>query len=143
MQTHQTHRVVSRRWLVTVLLVIAASACTSAAGDATENTTAESTSSSSVETAIADAAGDVRPATYRSATVYAGSTDYSFEDVDGELIRFRVSNLPDEQTVELPGDLLEPDPLEGPPGPNPELLGAEFLLIYNSDGELIRVQRSE
>ncbi len=77
--------------------------------------------------------------TYRSATVYAGSTDFYFENDDGEIIEFRVSNLQDEQKIELPDDMLESGVLDGPPGANPDLVGEDFMLLYDDRGELIRV----
>ena len=81
-------------------------------------------------------------ATYQSATVYAASTDFYFEDRDGEIVEFRVSNLPEAQTMDLPEDMLEAEVVEGPPGPNPDLVGEEFLLVYDDQDRLIRVERS-
>lgn len=55
-------------------------------------------------------------------------------------VEFRVSNLPEAQTIELPGDLLESDVAEGPPGANPDLVGEGFLLVYDDQDQLIRVE---
>ncbi len=82
-------------------------------------------------------------ASYQSATVYAGATDYYFEDPSGEIVDFRVSNLSEEQAVELPNDMLDPGMVEGPPGANPDLVGEDFLLIYDGEDQLVRVELNE
>jgi len=80
-------------------------------------------------------------ATYQSATVYAASTDYYFEDKERKIIQFRVSNLPGKNNIDIPANLLESNVSEGPPGANPELVGKAFKLIYNEQDALVRVEK--
>lgn len=83
--------------------------------------------------------GRTQIVSYQSATVYAGATDFYFKDIDGQIVEFRVSNLPDPETIDLPDNMLDDAVVEGPPEANPDLVGEEFLLIYDQDDHLIRV----
>ncbi len=88
--------------------------------------------------------GEIKKAKFVNATVYAGSTDYSFK-IGEEELTVRVSNIPDEKDPgpKLPETLLESNPKEGPPGPNPEMVGKNFDLIYNDKGDLLEIKLSE
>lgn len=123
-----------------VLGVTTISACSSS-DESTQQPTTVVTDTEAVET-TATAESRTLLASYQGATVYAGATDYYFEDADNQIVEFRVSNLPDEQTVELPDNMLDPKVVEGPPGANPALVGESFLLIYDDD-QLVRVELSE
>lgn len=115
-------------------------ACSSGVGEVTEPTTLEAEVGPTTTTGSADAGEETLVATYRSATVYAAATDYFFEDAAGQPIDFRVSNLPEEQDVDLPPDMLDSTTVEGPPGANPDLVGREFVLVYNDERLLVRVE---
>ncbi len=83
----------------------------------------------------------VKIVTYQSATVYAASTDYYFEDKEGKTMKIRVSNLPEESKIVLPTNLLESNISEGPPGANPDLVGKTFKLLYNDQDVLARIEK--
>ena len=79
----------------------------------------------------------IGPLTYRSATVYAGSTDYYFANGAGREVRIRMGNL------ELAGSGFEPltaldETAEGPPSENPAMVGREFNICF--DGLDIRAE---
>ncbi len=78
---------------------------------------------------------------YKEAVVYAGSTDFVFENGKKETIMIRVSN--EENTIKFPGNMLDTATVEGPPGANPALVGKSFLIIKNSKGEVIEIKLSE
>lgn len=71
-------------------------------------------------------------ATYERADMYAGSTMFYFKDKNGKEIMVQNSNLEEEQTVEMPNNMMNPstDPEDLPPGENPELAGKMFVLSY-------------
>lgn len=77
-------------------------------------------------------------ATFESATVYTGKTDYAFKNAQGRLIQFSFSNLGENEpwNPTLPDNLLESN-VDGVPGANPELVGKTFLLIYGEGGDMI------
>lgn len=124
-----------------VLSVTTLVACGSSEEEAIQPTTTTALVESTETTGV-DNAGRAISASYQSATVYAASTDYYFEDSDGQVVEFRASNLPDEQSIELPDNMLDPDAVEGPPGANPDLVGEEFLLTYDENDQLVRVELS-
>ncbi len=69
------------------------------------------------------------PLTYRSATVYAGSTDYYFDKRTGEQLRIRVSNLETEGSGFESLTALD-DTEEGPPSENPAKVGLAFDVCF-------------
>ena len=75
-------------------------------------------------------------ATFQNATVYAAATDYYFETKEGKILEIRVSNLKKQQKVKLPEGMLVPSE-EGPPDPNPEMIGKLFKIDYNENGEAV------
>lgn len=82
--------------------------------------------------------------TYESCAVYAASNEYAFSDKKGEMILLMVSQLPEmkkEKHVKVPDNMLESmEDLEGPPGANPEMVGKEFLLIYDDNDQVIEIR---
>jgi hypothetical protein len=79
--------------------------------------------------------------TYQNAVMYAASTDFYFTNEKGEEISVRVSNLPEEQTVKFPGNLLESGAgIEGPPGANPDMVGKTFFIVKNEKGEVTEIR---
>ncbi len=82
--------------------------------------------------------------TYLNGVVYAASTDFYFENENGEEVSVRVSNLPEEQAVKFPANLLESDSeIEGPPGANPDMVGKAFFLVRNEKGEVTEIRPAE
>jgi hypothetical protein len=80
-------------------------------------------------------------AVYESCTVYAGATDYYFKSQDGEMLKFRNSNLPqEEKAVKVSVDLVDPGPGEGPPGANPAWVGRTFLMTLNEKDEVVAAE---
>jgi hypothetical protein len=80
-------------------------------------------------------------ATYQEATVYAGRTDYLFEDEIGGMLMIPFSNFDEIFPIELPENILESDEeLEGLPGVNQELVGKKFKLSYNTDGAVFKIE---
>lgn len=82
---------------------------------------------------------------YENCTVYAGSTKYYFKPAEGELIEVSVLNkgMEDEEIyrIKIPKNLIDDSKdLEGPPGPNPKMIGKKFKLIYNENDEVIEVR---
>ena len=83
-------------------------------------------------------------AIYEQATVYAGRTDYMFEDENGEMLMVEYSNFEETPSIELTENMLETDEnLEGPPGANPEMVGKKFKLSYNADGQVFKIELAE
>lgn len=79
-------------------------------------------------------------ATYQEATVYAARTDYAFENEIGELILIE-GNVYDDTAIDIPDNMLDDDEeIEGPPGANPDLVGKRFLLHYNTEGILFKIE---
>ncbi len=78
--------------------------------------------------------------TYESATVYAAATDYSFKDAKDHFIEIRVNDLDENPVVSLPGNLLESDVAEGPPGANPDLVGKRMRVTYGPDNEVNKIR---
>lgn len=86
-------------------------------------TTDKIDSQDSIKTVIVEAI-------YKNATVYAGATDYYFENAATQaLIEFRNSNLKEEITVEMPDNMLQ-ESEEGPPEANQKLVGKVFLIHF-------------
>lgn len=84
--------------------------------------------------------GTIIEATYQNATVYTGSTDYSFLTEEAEEIMIRIPNYEEEPSIIVPDGLLEnPDTLDGPQGMNPLLQGETFKLYYSKAGEVYKV----
>ncbi len=82
--------------------------------------------------------------TYLNGVVYAASTDFYFENENGGELSVRVSNLPEEQTVKFPANLLESDSeIEGPPGANPDMVGKTFFIVRNEKGEVTEIRPAE
>lgn len=80
-------------------------------------------------------------AVYESCTSYTGATDFVFRADDGKMIQFRYSDLTEEEpTIVLPVPLVDPNPGEGPPGPNPEWVGRRFLLTLNAQDEVVSLE---
>ncbi len=81
---------------------------------------------------------------FENATMYAASTDFYFKNENGEEVSVRVSNLPEEQTVKFPDNLLESDTgIEGPPGANPDMVGKVFFIVKNEKGEVTEIRPAE
>lgn len=82
--------------------------------------------------------------TYESCAVYAASNEYRFSEKDGNMILVMVSQLPEEKKkkpVIVPDNMLEStEGLEGPPGANPEMVGKEFILIYDENDEVTEIR---
>ncbi len=81
----------------------------------------------------------IGPLTYRSATVYAGSTDYYFTNRAGSQVRIRLSNLETEGSGFEPLTPLD-DSDEGPPSENPAMVGRSFTICFA--GLAIRAEAS-
>lgn len=80
-------------------------------------------------------------AVYESCTTYTGATDFVFRSEDGKMIQFRYSDLTEEEpAIVLPVPLVDPNPGEGPPGPNPEWVGRRFLLTLNAKDEVVSLE---
>ena len=98
---------------------------------------------SSTPTPQAAAEDEYHPvvAVYESCTSYTGATDFVFRTDDGKMIQFRYSDLTEEEpTIVLPVPLVDPNPGEGPPGPNPEWVGRRFLLTLNAKDEVVSLE---
>lgn len=78
--------------------------------------------------------------TYVDAVVYAGATHYYFSDADGAEIVVIESNDPGARKIRGADRLLEPDPIEGPPGPAPDLLNRPVILHHDDRGRVVAVQ---
>ncbi|GAB5554311.1 MAG: hypothetical protein Sapg2KO_39020 [Saprospiraceae bacterium] len=84
--------------------------------------------------------GTIIEATYQNATVYTGSTDYSFLTDQAEEIMIRIPNYEEESSIIVPDGLLESsDTLDGPPGINPLVQGKWFKLYYSEAGEVYKI----
>ena len=81
-------------------------------------------------------------ATYEAAVVYAGATDFVFKTENGEQLMIRESNLEEEQTIEMPDNMVtsSDDDEEGFPDANPELVGKKFEIMYNKKGQIYKIQ---
>jgi hypothetical protein len=88
----------------------------------TDSLTTNQVDTNSIKTIIVEA-------TYESATVYAGATDYYFKNIETEaIIEFRNSNYEEEEvSVEIPDNMLE-ETEEGPSEANGKLVGKVFLI---------------
>ncbi|MGK0388025.1 MAG: hypothetical protein ACI94Y_000753 [Maribacter sp.] len=85
--------------------------------------------------------------TYEGCAVYAASNEYAFSNKKGEIILIMVSQLPEiekEKRIKVPDNMLESmEDLEGPPGANPEMVGNEFLLVYDDNDKIIEIRIKE
>ncbi len=77
---------------------------------------------------------------YLDAAVYAAATSYYFTDEEGKDFEVKVSTIPGEETLKMPEGLLETGETEGPPGPNPSMIGKPFEIRYNGRGKIISVK---
>ena len=116
------------------LLIFLATSCDSPKGGSgsAENQVLQTNTSITADSVYEDSIAEV---IYYSATVYAGSTDYAFEDtVAGELVMIRWSYM-DSGSFKIPDNMLEdPDTLEGIPAENPGMVGRVFQLVYGQNG---------
>lgn len=87
--------------------------------------------------ARSEAQACIGPLTYRSATVYAASTDYYFANRAGSEVRIRLRNLETEGSGFEPLTALD-ESEEGPPSENPAMVGREFNVCF--DGLDIRAE---
>ena len=77
---------------------------------------------------------------YENATVYAAKTDYEFKRTDGSTFGISFSHLEEAKdwNPTMPDNMLqEGKDVEGVPGPNPDLVGKSFLLIFGEVGDRI------
>jgi hypothetical protein len=83
-------------------------------------------------------------ATYQDATVYAGRTDYTFEDEIGGMLLIEGNSFEREPIIEVPNNMVDPsEELDGLPGGNPALIGKRFKLYYNDDGSIFKLELEE
>lgn len=83
-------------------------------------------------------------ATYQSAASYAARTDYAFENAVGVVLLIEGNTFDQEPTLELPDNMLETgEEIEGPPGANPDLVGKSFMLYYNADNMVYKIELVE
>ena len=82
-------------------------------------------------------------AIYEDCTVYAGSTDYSFQDIKTKTsFSVRILNIREKGifSPKIPKNLIDPSKdLEGVPGANPAVVGKRFKLAYTAQDELISI----
>jgi hypothetical protein len=123
---------------------------TDAAGTDTSLDTSIQTTNDNIETDLEsniekhDFTGQEVIATYLSATSYAARSDFYFETEEGEEIMVMGNVFGEKPRVKLPDDLLEDidtknDEAEGPPQANPALIGHNFRLYFNDNGEVYKV----
>ncbi len=77
---------------------------------------------------------DFVDATFVDCVFYAGATKYFFQGKDGKEFVVVQSHEPDAMRIRNAENLLEPDPVEGPPGPNAEILGKQVRIHYDEQG---------
>lgn len=77
--------------------------------------------------------------TFRDAVVYAGATHYYFERHDGQSLRVIESHDQGSLTVDNADMLIDPNPEEGPPGPNPAWVGKSVTLHYDASGRVVAI----
>lgn len=94
------------------------------------------------QSSVSEVSGNSVEVTYEGATVYTGKTDYAFKNANGRLIQFSYSNLGEAEpwNPTLPDNMLETK-VDGVPGPNPELVGKTFLLVYSDEGDMVKEVR--
>lgn len=81
--------------------------------------------------------------TYLDCVVYAGATHFYFRQRNGEEILLVESNDVDAIKTGNTALLLDPSPLEGPPGPNPALVGGQVTLHYDEQNNIVGVSVPE
>lgn len=79
------------------------------------------------------------PVTFVDAVLYAGATHYYFERADGERFRVIQSHDAGQPQIANADMLLDPDPDEGPPGPNPAWVGRSVTLHYDALDRVVAV----
>lgn len=91
----------------------------------------------------AQASDRIVEAAYVSATVYAGSIDFTFETKDSDMLVVRESTF-EEDGLDIPENMLNDDEtIEGPPDANPDLVGATFRIHYNAEGMPLKIELAE
>jgi len=74
---------------------------------------------------------------------YAGSTQFFFQHKNGEEFMVSQSHEPDALKIINADSLIEPNPVEGPPGPNTEILGKLIRIHYDKQGKPIAFSQLE
>lgn len=128
-----------RRNLITVaLLLVLCSACAphTAPGAAATNAAVAAAADPATESA---AQGYSVRVTFIDSVLYAGATHFFFERADGKRFRVIQSNDAGEIRIENANMLLDPNPDEGPPGPNPAFIGRTVTLHYDSRDRVVAI----
>ena len=114
------------------------------------NQEAELTDSTSTEAPVNDtsedeAEGKIVEATYESATTYAAVSDFNFTTADGNMITVRGNTFGEEETIEVPDNMLEEDSdeREGPLEANLDLVGKKFRIYYNGEDVPVKIELAE
>ncbi|TAG03942.1 MAG: hypothetical protein EAZ44_05465 [Cytophagia bacterium] len=87
--------------------------------------------------------------TYESATFYVGQVVYFFKRVDNkEELSVGVTNKPFDaemkKKIKVPKGMLEDTKdIEGLPGANPAMVGKKFLIVYDNEGDVVRIVHNE
>ncbi len=71
-------------------------------------------------------------AIFKDVQVYAGSNRFVFENPNGKQINVDVPHTSTDAPIKMPKNLTQPRK-DGPLGPNPQMLGKRFRLIYHND----------
>ena len=88
------------------------------------------------ENNIPDAANFV-DAKFVDCVFYAGSTQFFFQRKTGEEFMVSQSHEPDALKIKNAENLIESKPIEGPPGPNTEILGKLIRIHYDKQNKPI------